>query len=152
MNDDLDGDVEQARRQARAVERLRRQRPYAVCEPVQRLCSERDINLSAWLRRLVVRELDRELGPQGDTPEPGPEREPGRPTPLRRWSPYKLEDGSWGACYLGDTGKLPEDLVGHSIQITTRRGDSWTATALEVLQHETDSVVVQDSGKPPENV
>ncbi len=54
MNDDLDGDVEQARRQARAVERLRSRRSYRckscgyrsfqsdcprcgeVCEPVQR--------------------------------------------------------------------------------------------------------------------
>ena len=68
--------------------------------------------------------------------------------PLRRWSHYNLEDSFWGACYLGDTGKLPENLVGRSIQITTRRGDSWTTSVLEVLQHEADSVVVRDSGKP----
>ena len=54
MSDDLDGVVELARRQARAVQRIRRQRPYhckfcgyrsfqsdcprcgEVCEPVQR--------------------------------------------------------------------------------------------------------------------
>ena len=68
--------------------------------------------------------------------------------PLRRWSPYKLEDGSWGACYLGDTGKLPENLVGRSIQITTRRGDSWTTTVLEVIERREDFALVRDSGKP----
>ena len=28
------------------------------------------------------------------------------------------------------------------------RGDSWVATVLELIQHEADSVVVRDSGKP----
>ena len=115
---------------------------------LQRLRSECDINLSAWLRRLVAQELDRALGPQGEAPEPGPERERDRPTPLRRWSPYKLEDGSWGSSYLGDTGKLPENLVGRSIQITTRRGDSWTTTVLELIERREDFALVRDSGKP----
>ena len=117
---------------------------------LQRLRSERDINLSAWLRRLVAQELDRELGPQGDTPDPDRkrERERERPTPLRRWSPYKLEDGSWGSSYLGDTGKLPKNLVGCSIEITTRRGDSWTATVLEIVERREDFALVRDSGKP----
>ena len=115
-----------------------------------RLRSERDINLRSWLRRLVARELDRAIGPQGDAPDPAParKRERERPTPLRRWSPYKLEDGSWGSSYLGDTGKLPENLVGRSIQITTRRGDSWTTIVLELIERRENFALVRDSGKP----
>ena len=68
--------------------------------------------------------------------------------PLRSWSPYKLEDGSWSSSCLGDADKLPERLAGGSIQITTRAGETWTTTVVEVLQRRADFARVRDSGKP----
>ena len=119
---------------------------------LQRLRSERDINLSAWLRRLVARELDRELGSQeSDSPRCGSGTR-NRRQPLGRsagWGPYKLEDKLLGFVLdLGDTRKLPADLVGRAIEITTRRGDSWTTTVLEVIERREDFALVRDSGKP----
>ena len=48
----------------------------------------------------------------------------------------------------GDTGKLPERLVGGSIRITTRSGETWTATVVEVLQRRAGDVLVREAGKP----
>ena len=42
--------------------------------------------------------------------------------------------------YLSDTGKLPEILVGYSIEITPRRGNFKTATVLKVIEHREDFV------------
>ena len=115
---------------------------------LKRLRSERNVNLSAWLRTLVTRQLDRELGPESETVTPTPSPEPKTdPGPLPGWSPSKLEEGEWGASWMGDTRKLPDDLVGCSIEVTTRHGDSWIATVVEVIQHEADYVLVRDSGK-----
>lgn len=113
---------------------------------LQRFRSERDINLSAWLRRLVARELDRELAPEAEAPTPAPEPKPA-PGPIPGWGPYKLEDKSWGSYWMGDTRKLPENLVGCSIQITTAAGMTWIATVVEVLERRADFVLVRDSGK-----
>ena len=54
---------------------------------------------------------------------------------------------SRGSCWRGDTRKLPENLLGCSIQITTRKGDSWISTIVEVIERREDFVLVQDSGK-----
>ncbi len=48
---------------------------------------------------------------------------------------------------LSDTGKLPEILVGCSIEFTSWRGDSWITTEVEVVQHDVDSFLFRDSGK-----
>ena len=64
------------------------------------------------------------------------------------WSPDKLEEGCWSSSDLGDTGKLPEHLVGGSIQITTRGQESWTATVVEVVQRRADFALLRDSGQP----
>ena len=114
---------------------------------LQRLRSERDINLSAWLRRLVARELDRELTPESDSlaPEPEPKTAPG---PLPGWGPYKLEDKSWGSYWMGDTRKLPDDLVGCSIEVTTQKGGTWVTRVVEVLEWTPEFVLVRDAGKP----
>ena len=76
---------------------------------------------------------------------PEPETDPG---PIPGWSPSKLEDGSWGARLKGDTRALPDDLVGQVIEITTKGGDSWTATVVEVIHWGNESVRVRHSGKP----
>ena len=48
---------------------------------------------------------------------------------------------------MGDTRKLPERLVGCSIQITMRGGETWTSTVVQVLERRADFVLVRDSGK-----
>ena len=48
---------------------------------------------------------------------------------------------------LSDTGKLPEILVGNSIEITSRRRNFKTATVLEVIERREVFVQVRDSGK-----
>ena len=111
---------------------------------LQRLRSERDINLSAWLRRLVARELDREFGTEPDAaeePKTHPESIPG-------WNPYSLGKDTWGACWRGDTRKLPENLLGCSIEIKTRGGDTLIRTVVEVIERNADFVLVRDSGRP----
>ncbi len=49
--------------------------------------------------------------------------------------------------YMSDTGKLPEILVGCSIEITPRRVNFRTATVLEVIEHREDFVQVRDDLK-----
>ena len=115
---------------------------------LQRLRSERDINLSAWLRRLVARELDQEFGAEPDGPAPTPSPEPKTPPgTIPGWSPYSLGKDTWGSCWRGVTRKLPGKLLGRSIQITTRKGDSWISTIVEVIERREDFVLVRDSGK-----
>ena len=115
---------------------------------------------SGLLRDLDVflkRDRDRELfelpplaEPVPDSSAPAPDLAADVPElpPIRGWTPARLPDGEWGSRYQGNTRKLPDDLVGCSIEITTRSGDSWIATVVEVIQHREDFILVQDSGKP----
>ena len=129
-------------------------------EGLDRLKTERHVNLSAWVRSLIrpalVQQLGRDRGsvgtlppsaPESPTPAPAPEPET-NPTPLPGWSPSKLEDGSWGARFKGDTRRFPDDLVGRVIEVTTQGGDSWTASVVEVIRWGNKSVQVRHSGKP----
>ena len=54
---------------------------------------------------------------------------------------------SRGSRYQGDTRKLPDGLVGCSIEIKTRAG-ILIRTIVEVLEWTEDFVLVRDSGKP----
>ncbi len=49
--------------------------------------------------------------------------------------------------WRSDIGKLPEILVGCSIEITSRRGNFKTATVLEVIELREDFAQNCDSGK-----
>ena len=98
-----------------------------------RLREERDVNVSAWLRRVISEALDREF--------PSPEPIPG-------WHPSRLPDGSWGAIFRGKTAPLPDNLVGIPIAVRTSVGTSWAATVLEVLERSERRVLVRHSGKP----
>ena len=49
--------------------------------------------------------------------------------------------------WRSDLGKLPEILIGCSIEITSRRGNFKTVTVSEVIEHREDFVQVPDSGK-----
>ena len=127
-------------------------------EGLDRLKTERHVNLSAWVRSLIrpalAEQLGRDRGSVGTLPpsaskSPPPATEPETaPGPIPGWRPWKLEDGSWGARFDGNARTLPDDLVDQIIEVTTKGGNSWTSTVVEVLQWEEDFVVVRDSGRP----
>ena len=124
-------------------------------EGLDRLKTERHVNVSSWVRSLIRPALAEQLsntpGAVGTVPEPTPGPAAASPpvasAPLPGWRPWSLEDGSWGSRFDGNTRALPDDLVGCSIEVTTKGGDSWTTTVVEVLQWEEDFVVIRDSGK-----
>ncbi len=105
------------------------------------------MHVSVWVRSLLRTGLAEQPGGAAPRMALLPETPPTKAPPLRSWSRYKLEDGSWGPSYVGDAGKLPEGLAGCSIEITPRRGDSWTATVTEVIERREDFILVRDSGK-----
>ena len=110
---------------------------------LDRLRTERHLNVSAWLRSLLSRELDRELGP-----EPPPSPTPVLQAPLPGWRPHHLKDNSWGAIWMGHTASLPTDLVGANIEVKPRSGQSWTTTVTAVLERSSGQVIVSHSGRP----
>ena len=129
-------------------------------EGLDRLRTERHVNLIAWVRSLIRPALAEQLGTArgavGTLPPPAPES-PSRslaPEPetapglIPGWSPWSLGVNTWGSRYQGDTRQLPDDLVGFSIEVTTQKGDTWVTRVVEVLEWTPDSVLVRDSGKP----
>ena len=48
------------------------------------------------------------------------------------WKQAILEEGKTGAFFAGNTGKLPENLVGEAIEAVTDQGDTWTGVIDEV--------------------
>ena len=80
---------------------------------LQRFRSEHDINLSAWLRRLVARELDLELGPQGEASDPGPDRKPdrnrGRPPAASQVEPLQARRWLLGVILPGRHRQAPRE-------------------------------------------
>ena len=105
---------------------------------INRLRNERDINVSAWVRRLIRNALDYELPPEDLATAPA------TAAPLPGWKPVRLPDDSWGARFQGDIRTLPEDLEGLTIAVRTRSGDSWNATVTEVVERSPDRVLVRD--------
>ena len=68
--------------------------------------------------------------------------------PLPGWRPHRLENGDWGSRYLGDTSRLPAELVGARIAVQAKNGQRWTATVTAVLDRSRKQVLVADSGRP----
>ena len=85
---------------------------------LQRLRTERHLNVGSWLRALIDEALDREFGPAStegnelDAPVKAAASEP-----IPGWTPAKLKDGGWGARFQGDTRILPTDLEGLTIAV-----------------------------------
>ena len=105
---------------------------------------------------LLARELARELGPDRDPPIPLPPPPPPRPAPplppsleapLPGWRPHRLDNGDWGSIYLDDPAVLPSELVGATIVVQSRNGQSWTTTVTAVLDRGSRQVIVTDSGR-----
>ena len=120
--------------------------PPDLHDALTRLRTERHINISAWVRSLLARELARELGPDRDPPIPLPPPPPPRPAPplppsleapLPGWRPHRLDNGDWGSIYLGD----PAELVGATIVVQSRNGQSWTTTVTAVLDRSSEQVI-----------
>ena len=79
-----------------------------------------------WVRSLLTRELDCELGPDRDPPiplspppppRPAPPPPPSLDAPLPGWRPHRLDNGARGSIYLGDPAVLPSDLAGATIVV-----------------------------------
>ena len=68
--------------------------------------------------------------------------------PLPGWRPHRLDNGDWGSRYLGDTSRLPAELVGTTITVQAKNGQSWTATVTAVVDRSRNQVLVTDSGRP----
>ena len=67
--------------------------------------------------------------------------------PLPGWRPHRLDNGDWGSIYLGDPAVLPSELVGATIVVQSRNGQSWTTTVTAVLDRGSRQVIVTDSGR-----
>ena len=106
---------------------------------LDRLRTEKAVNVSAWLRRLVHQALQEEF-PDGklDDLAPDPPDAPAEPDddlapdpqkpPVEGWTPRQLDQG-WGAVLEGaQVADLSESdqLRGTPIVVTDRRGDAWT--------------------------
>ena len=86
---------------------------------LDRLRTEKAINVSAWLRLLVQQALDQEFPDDvAEEPEPVPVETPATPLPkpdpakatIEGWRPRRLTGGEWGAVLTGpDVAELPDD-------------------------------------------
>ena len=133
----------------RKVARLQKKRSQALEDQLRRVrsrlsSSERKLRT----RRLIVlgslmekehspadlidkldQDLDRDqdralfgLPPKGAA---GDDRTPAASASLKGWRPSRLPDGDWGCLYTGTAPEaLPPDLVGLTISVRTRSGDS----------------------------
>ena len=111
---------------------------------LQRLRTERHLNVGSWLRALIDQALDREFGPPppaADEPLAPVKAKP--PDPIPGWTPAKVKGGVWGARFQGDTRTLPADLDGFTILVTASSGDSWNATITEVVERFPDRILVR---------
>ena len=127
---------------------------------LDRLKTKDHVNISAWVRSTLRAELKRRRPgrtvaaarrpPAPRAPEPPAPPQPAElpaADPLPGWQPSRLPDGEWGARHFSPRS-LPADLVGRPILVTTREGESWTATVLEVVRRDQNFVLVRHSGKP----
>ena len=119
--------------------------PPDIHDALARLRTERHVNISAWVRAAIKSALENEgmLIGIGVTHTPEPDA-----SPLTGWRPHRLDDGDWGSIYLGDTAALPSDLVGATIVVQARDGQSWTTTVTAILDRSSGQVIVSDSGRP----
>ena len=111
---------------------------------LQRLRTERHLNVGSWLRALIDQALDREFGPPPHAAEElvAPAKA-APPDPIPGWTPAKVKGGVWGARFQGDTRTLPADLDGLTISVTASSGDSWNATITDVVERSPDRTLVR---------
>ena len=128
---------------------LRVRLPDDLDVALDRLKTQRHVNISSWVRSALRAALKHELRAGAVVPdsEPEPDSPPDRPaTPLSGWRPRKYQ-GAWCSRWEGDTRSLPADLVGQVIEVTTQAGETWQATVLEEIERTETHVLVRDTGK-----
>ena len=129
---------------------------------LDRLRTEKSVNVSAWVRRLVRQALSDEFPDEelDETPAPvppstlaepvdEPQPDPNTP-PIAGWTPRQLDQG-WGAVLEGtQVADLPvsDQLPGTPIVVTDRRGDAWTTTLKAVVSRSDTEIVVTNTGRP----
>ena len=111
---------------------------------LQRLRTERHLNVGSWLRALINEALDREFGSaSAAVEEPAGPVKAAPPDPIPGWTPAKVKGGVWGARFQGDTRTLPANLQGLTISVRTSSGDSWISTVTEVVERFPDHILVR---------
>ena len=129
---------------------------------LDRLRTEKAVNVSAWVRRLVSKALQDEFPDEEPDAAPAPEPltaladpidegqpDPNKP-PIAGWTPRQLDQG-WGAVLEGaQVADLPasDQLPGTPIVVTDRRGDAWTTTLTDVVSRSATEIVVTNTGRP----
>ena len=120
---------------------------------LDRLRDERHVNISAWARKHIRNalraEFPEEFQDQEDRPEETDGETPEPQQPIPGWRPRKVsKDGKdeWCAALAGpEVARLPKQLPGIQITVTTTAGKSWTGTINEVVSRSEDLVVVRYS-------
>lgn len=120
---------------------------------LDRLRDERHVNISAWARKHIRNalraEFPDEFQDQEDRPEETDGETPEPQQPIPGWRPRKVsKDGKdeWCAALAGpEVARLPKELLGIQITVTTTAGKSWTGTIVEVVSRSEDLVVVRYS-------
>ena len=74
------------------------------------------VSLSEWMRRALEETVELQL-PRSI---------------LTGWKQANLEEGQTGAFFAGNTGNLPENLIGKAIEAVTDQGITWTGVIDEV--------------------
>ena len=85
------------------------------------------LSLSEWMRRALEETVELQL-PRNV---------------LSGWKQTILEEGKRGAFFTGDTGKLPEELIGEAIEAVTDQGFTWTGVIDEVRFRTHRTVIVK---------
>ena len=119
--------------------------PPDIHDALTRLRTERHVNISAWIRAALKSALEHEGMLIGTGAPNTPEL---AASPLPGWRPHRLDNDEWGSIYLGDTSVLPSELVGLTIVVQSRTGQSWNTTVAAVLDRNSGQVIVTDSGRP----
>ena len=111
---------------------------------LERLRNERDVNISAWVRRHIRTALQQEFPEETETQATQPEPQ----QVLDGWKPCRVGQG-WGSALAGPgVAQLRGELRGTRITVTDSKGHSWTATINEVVSRSETRIVVRDSGRP----
>ena len=123
---------------------------------LDRLRTEHQTNISAWVRTAIAQRLERDRTghqvaaarrpPAARAPDPPQPTELPAAEPISGFRPCRFPDDTWGAHWRGDTSALPPDLEHRRIEVKTGDGSHHVTTILEVVQREDDFVQVRDAG------
>ena len=124
---------------------------------LDRLHDEKDINVSAWVRRQLRAALEREFPGSAEATEPlesettpGTEAPQPDTAPIAGWKPRRLPSGKWGVGLEAErVAGLPDidQLRGATIGVTDSKGSTWNTTILDVVGRTETSILVRTSSR-----